>query len=87
MPFYPAADYHKLMGSPEALAVVTMHVLVRPPQMGKTAGGWVGGLPGNKGVVELIYSINSTSSRKGGVVRMASIAAIMAAALKAQACP
>jgi hypothetical protein len=32
-------EYHKLMGSPEALAVVTMHVLVRPPQMGKAAGG------------------------------------------------
>jgi hypothetical protein len=30
-------DYHKLMGSPEALAVVTMHVLVRPPQLGKAA--------------------------------------------------
>jgi hypothetical protein len=26
------------MGSPEALAVVTMHVLVRPPQLGKAAG-------------------------------------------------
>jgi hypothetical protein len=26
------------MGSPEALAVVTMHVLVRPPQLGKSAG-------------------------------------------------
>lgn len=36
------AEYHKLMGSPEALAVVTMHVLVRPPQMGKAAGGCKG---------------------------------------------
>lgn len=35
---FPCADYHKLMGSPEALAVVTMHVLVRPPQLGKAAG-------------------------------------------------
>lgn len=35
------ADYYKLMGSPEALAVVTMHVLVRPPQAGKAAGGTV----------------------------------------------
>lgn len=32
------ADYYKLMGSPEAAAVVTMHVLVRPPQTGKAAG-------------------------------------------------
>lgn len=32
------ADYYKLMGSPEVLAVVTMHVLVRPPQAGKAAG-------------------------------------------------
>lgn len=30
-------DYYKLMGSPEVLAVVTMHVLVRPPQAGKAA--------------------------------------------------
>ncbi|KAF8061934.1 MUB3 [Scenedesmus sp. PABB004] len=30
-------DYRKLMGSSEALAVVTMHVLVRPPQAGKAA--------------------------------------------------
>eukprot|EP00878_Enallax_costatus_P002943 GHUV01003139.1.p1 GENE.GHUV01003139.1~~GHUV01003139.1.p1 ORF type:complete len:127 (+),score=12.29 GHUV01003139.1:262-642(+) len=31
-------DYRKQMGSSEALAVVTMHVLVRPPQAGKAAG-------------------------------------------------
>ncbi|KAF6262975.1 ubiquitin-2 like Rad60 SUMO-like-domain-containing protein [Scenedesmus sp. NREL 46B-D3] len=30
-------DYRKLMGSTEPLAVVTMHVLVRPPQAGKAA--------------------------------------------------
>lgn len=30
-------DYHKLMGSPEELAVVTMHVLVRPPQAANAA--------------------------------------------------
>jgi hypothetical protein len=34
-----AADYRKLMGSTEPLAIVTMHVLVRPPQAGKAAGG------------------------------------------------
>jgi hypothetical protein len=30
-------DLHKMMGNPEAQTVVTMHVLVRPPQLGKAA--------------------------------------------------
>lgn len=29
------------MGNPEVSAVVTMHVLVRPPQMAKSAGEWL----------------------------------------------
>jgi hypothetical protein len=35
---FVAADLHKMMGNPEAQTVVTMHVLVRPPQLGKAAG-------------------------------------------------